>query len=128
MSAPSCRPQPRVRHHDFAANAVLELDFGPGKAAFASDRENPAMSKPRVDDPRTGLQLQVFLRIRVVVAKRALPSGLSRALAAPVPLEPWSSLARPAVPRRNRATRVTEASSRKPGTPRGSPPPHTPTA
>ena len=76
-----------MRDHDSAANAVLELDLGPGKAAFARDGEDSSIPEPRVDDPRAGLQLQVFLRIRVIVAERARPSRWGGALAAPVPAE-----------------------------------------
>ena len=97
-----------MRDHDFAANAILEFDLGPGLSAFARDGQYPAAAKPGVDHPGAGFQSQVFLRIRIVVSE-PLPSGVRRTLPAPVPLEPRSAAVRPGASSRDRAARVTES-------------------
>lgn len=99
-----------MRDHDFAANAILEFDLGPGLSAFARDGEYPAAAKPGMDHPRADFQSQVFLRIRIVVSK-TLPSGARRTLPTPVPLEPRSAAFLPDVSSGDRAARMAKTTT-----------------
>ena len=76
-----------MRDHDFAPGTVGELDLCTGQPALAGDRENLPVAEPGVYDPRSGFEPKLLLRVREIVAERALCLSLGSPFASPVPVE-----------------------------------------